>query len=298
LVTASTWSAEAVGHVSGAGAVDPEDPRFVRVAVVVSDADAVGGVLAKEIGREVSAGYLADYDPTPGTTPEGEPYDGIQRRIRYNHLALLRAGQGRAGPDVRILLDAADPATIPDMTMIKIDGLEVVQGSAEHVRALEARAERERQRADSLEANAKRDAHVRASMIATLRTMTGDPRRLDAADPAAAATSTEDVMASILKMAAPEFDTAGKSSDYLLGAVAMLVATGGAKAPSPPAPAADAKPPAPTPDPARSPSQADVARDSIEALRHGPAPRTDSEDDPIAAALAERKARANKKGGA
>jgi len=50
--------------------------------------------------KELSIGYVSRYDMTPGIF-DGEPYDGVQRDLRGNHLALVR--EGRAGKDVRVL---------------------------------------------------------------------------------------------------------------------------------------------------------------------------------------------------
>lgn len=50
----------------------------------------------------LSAGYVCDYDETPGVW-NGEPYDAIQRNIRYNHIALVETA--RAGPEARITMD-------------------------------------------------------------------------------------------------------------------------------------------------------------------------------------------------
>ena len=117
---------------------------FVEVALVVTDADTIEKVKRKE-ATEVSAGYKVDFDPTPGITPEGEEYAGIQRNIRVNHIAIVP--RGRAGPEVRLLLDridAADAVAEPDqdlrttsaapqprnpespvMATVKLDGLEI-----------------------------------------------------------------------------------------------------------------------------------------------------------------------------
>jgi hypothetical protein len=89
------------------------DNGFVCAVVTVTDKEAIEEVMRGDV-REVSAGYRVDYDPTPGTTPTGEHYDGIQRNIRGNHIALVR--RGRAGPEVKLHLDrqdAADPQLIP-----------------------------------------------------------------------------------------------------------------------------------------------------------------------------------------
>jgi hypothetical protein len=50
--------------------------------------------------RELSLGYYAKIDWTPGETPKGEAYDGVQRDIRINHLAVVDSA--RAGPTCRI----------------------------------------------------------------------------------------------------------------------------------------------------------------------------------------------------
>jgi hypothetical protein len=112
---------------------------FVEVALVVTDADSVERIKRKE-ATEVSAGYKVDFDPTPGFTPEGESYDGVQRNIRVNHIAIVP--RGRAGPEVRLLLDRMDaadavaeheddsvspinPTASPLMATVKLDGLEI-----------------------------------------------------------------------------------------------------------------------------------------------------------------------------
>jgi hypothetical protein len=51
--------------------------------------------------KELSNGYRADLDLTPGTTPDGIAYHAVQRRIRGNHIALV--DMGRCGPACRIM---------------------------------------------------------------------------------------------------------------------------------------------------------------------------------------------------
>ncbi len=60
------------------------------------------GIDAIESGkqRELSCGYRYVCDLTPGTSPEGEKYDGRMTQIVANHIALVEAG--RAGPDVMV----------------------------------------------------------------------------------------------------------------------------------------------------------------------------------------------------
>ena len=113
---------------------------FVEVALVVTDQETIEKIQRKD-ATEVSAGYRVDYDPTPGFTPEGESYEGVQRNIRVNHIAIVP--RGRAGPEVRLLLDrmdAADAVALPEgstlnyqsskpasptMATVKLDGLEI-----------------------------------------------------------------------------------------------------------------------------------------------------------------------------
>jgi len=113
---------------------------FVEVALVVTDDDAIEKIKRND-ASEVSAGYKVDFDPTPGVTPEGEEYAGVQRNIRVNHIAIVP--RGRAGPEVRLLLDRMDAAgavaspaeqemapqssstASPVMATVKLDGLEI-----------------------------------------------------------------------------------------------------------------------------------------------------------------------------
>ena len=80
------------------------DGDFVSCEVRIQDADAIKDV---EDGRlcEVSCGYTCRLDNTPGVY-NGEPYDCIQRHIRYNHAAIGPKGWGRAGSEVRLRMDA------------------------------------------------------------------------------------------------------------------------------------------------------------------------------------------------
>jgi len=119
---------------------------FVEVALLVTDKKSITNIQNKDSADhavEVSAGYRVDYDPTPGKTPSGEAYDGVQRNIRVNHIAIVP--KGRAGPEVRLLLDEMDSASavsfdqelldppesvtpaIPAMSTvrIKLDGVDV-----------------------------------------------------------------------------------------------------------------------------------------------------------------------------
>ena len=114
---------------------------FVEVALTITDQDAIDKIQRGD-ARQVSAGYNVDFDPTPGNTPEGEEYSGVQRNIRVNHIAVVPVG--RAGPEVKLLMDRMDsadavaydpepgtpaqqstPTASPSMASVKFDGLEI-----------------------------------------------------------------------------------------------------------------------------------------------------------------------------
>jgi uncharacterized protein len=90
------------------------DGAFVRAELVVKRADAIEAVRAKK-RVELSCGYHCDFDATPGVTPTGERYDGVQRNIRYNHVALLPAGTARGGSECAMRLDANDAVLVDEL---------------------------------------------------------------------------------------------------------------------------------------------------------------------------------------
>lgn len=63
---------------------------------------------AVDLGKkELSVGYSVELEEKSGITEDGEPYDVIQRNIKPNHLAIVKAG--RAGnAALNINMDAAD----------------------------------------------------------------------------------------------------------------------------------------------------------------------------------------------
>ena len=131
LLDSKTTKLHQVGH---AGSHVRFSDGFVEVALVITDQDAIDAVQRGD-AQEVSAGYRVDYDPTPGVTPDGESYDGIQRNIKVNHIALV--ARARAGREARLLLDSCDrndavadiepPSNSPVslMARITLDGLDI-----------------------------------------------------------------------------------------------------------------------------------------------------------------------------
>ena len=131
LLDTETTKLHQVGH---AGSHVRFTDGFVEVAWVITDQKAIDSIQRGD-SQEVSAGYRVDYDPTPGVTPDGEAYDGIQRNIKVNHIALVN--RGRAGREARLLLDSCDrndavadveqPSNSPvtSMARINLDGLDI-----------------------------------------------------------------------------------------------------------------------------------------------------------------------------
>lgn len=73
--------------------------------------------------RELSCGYNLDLDETPGTTPDGQHYDAVQRNIRYNHVAVVakgRAGVARLNMDGDQIDEEYDEGGNPTMNMTKV----------------------------------------------------------------------------------------------------------------------------------------------------------------------------------
>ena len=108
--------------------------------------------------RELSCGYTLDLDETPGTTPEGEHYDAIQRNIVYNHLAICnhgRAGVARLNVDGEQVIDDEDNSKeeqkMAEMTKVRLDS------GIEYDCAPEVKVEIEKMRKDSAEMKKEAD---------------------------------------------------------------------------------------------------------------------------------------------
>jgi len=84
-----------------------KDGRFVSAPLVIQDAAMIAAVENGE-RRELSCGYTCHLDWQTGEF-EGERYDAIQRGIIANHVALGPRGWGRAGPEVALRMDGANP---------------------------------------------------------------------------------------------------------------------------------------------------------------------------------------------
>ena len=75
------------------------DGTYLTNGLSVWDNSAIAGIETEE-QKELSSSYQYVADMTPGTTPDGEEYDGVMRDIVGNHVALVETG--RAGSDVLV----------------------------------------------------------------------------------------------------------------------------------------------------------------------------------------------------
>lgn len=139
-----------------------QDGEAIRADIVIYNLDTDA--------RELSCGYRLDLDETPGTTPDGQHYDAIQRNIRYNHLAIVpagRAGIARLNMDGEQEIDGesheekigagtkktGDEKRMDNMTKIRLDGgLEYEAAPEVGVYVDKLRAENEQLRKDAADA--------------------------------------------------------------------------------------------------------------------------------------------------
>lgn len=80
-----------------------EDAGYMIGNITLTDAAAIAAFNSGK--KELSNGYRSDIDWTAGIAPDGTTYDGIQRNIRGNHIAMVDAG--RCGPACRIIDEKA-----------------------------------------------------------------------------------------------------------------------------------------------------------------------------------------------
>jgi hypothetical protein len=183
-----------------------------------------------ETGRatQISLGYYCDVEETPGIY-DGQHYDSIQRNIRGNHVAIVP--QGRAGPEVRVRMDAGDarqafttdnteapPAPVKETPMtfpihldgIKFDGTEqlgqaIQKMQAQHADALKKLTdERDTAKTELAKAQAKADAAAdELKKLEAARKDAEDPKRLQTVVAARVA---------LERQAAPHLDAADRKA--------------------------------------------------------------------------------------
>lgn len=180
LVTPETWKKAALGHAREAR----RDGDFVEGELVVQDKETLDAIDRGD-RTELSCGYSCRIDKTSGEY-KGEPYDVVQRDIRYNHVALCPPNRGRAGPEVRLRLDSDNNPASPwgvahldqgdtDMKTIRLDGKDYEIGSEAHLAKLD-----EMNKAAVAEVQAKLDAKAADAATAATAKLAAEKARDEA----------------------------------------------------------------------------------------------------------------------
>ncbi len=114
---------DSVGNVAGAPYYDNES-GMLKADILITNKKARERITKYGLTNkliEQSAAYTNKIDWTSGVAPDGTEYDGVQRDLSYNHIALLEKGKGRAGEDVRIL-NQSEKKTMSEFTGVMIEG--------------------------------------------------------------------------------------------------------------------------------------------------------------------------------
>lgn len=93
-VTADNWTELAKGEVRDVA----RSGDLMTGTLLIKAKDAIEALQSGK--AQLSNGYTFELDMTPGTTADGRAYDGVQRNIRGNHVALVDAA--RCGSACRI----------------------------------------------------------------------------------------------------------------------------------------------------------------------------------------------------
>lgn len=142
IVNSDTVRDLAIGTILSSGY--QKDETNIACDIVIHNLSAIGEK------RGLSLGYRVDIEEAPGTTPDGQQYDVIQRNIRINHLAVV--DRARAGAKARLNLDGDEIIEGVETKMkIKIDSVdfEVDEKIANYVNSLQSKEENARVKLDT-----------------------------------------------------------------------------------------------------------------------------------------------------
>lgn len=142
-VDASNWTKLSKGFARNI----QRDGMFLTAELIVTDKAVIEKVNRGKV--QISNGYTADYDWTPGTTPEGEAYDAQQKNIRGNHVAIVDAA--RCGPACRVGDHQPTGAKPMAVKKVTIDGIpfEMEEAAAAAVEKLVADRDAHKQARDA-----------------------------------------------------------------------------------------------------------------------------------------------------
>ncbi|MBL4769545.1 MAG: DUF2213 domain-containing protein [Rhodobacteraceae bacterium] len=135
-----------VGQVAGTPQVSD---GFLMGELVITDAATIAAIMKREL-VDVSSAYNAVFDLTP---TDGSLCHGLQRKLRYNHIALLEPGDGRAGSDVRVLNKGSLPK-MADLTSVRLGNGQPINIETASLHVFNAAAdEAEKEKTENAEAS-------------------------------------------------------------------------------------------------------------------------------------------------
>ena len=208
-----------VGH---AGPSVVRDGSFSKTELYIIDSKSISDIESGKV--ELSNGYTADIDWTPGVSPDGEQYDAVQRNIKGNHIAIVE--RGRAGRDCRVADQLPNVGDSLAMAKITIDGVdyEVSDQAAQAVGKLHTRLSDAEMSAEEIEKEkkAKEDEAEEAKKAAEKTTDSLKAKLDDAASKVPTADALDKLVAARTELVdkvrqiLPEIEWKGKDNDSLM----------------------------------------------------------------------------------
>ena len=160
--------------------------------------------------QQISCGYHADMDPTPGITPDGISYDAVQRNIRGNHVAIVDIG--RAGPNAKIRMDSGTLVTATHKDDNTMDLTQALQRIAElTVENLTDKARADKAEADLSAAVTRADTAEAAADVAKTDLEKAEKAKTDAAEKRDADINEAVELRTVASALVPDKDKAGPS---------------------------------------------------------------------------------------
>lgn len=210
-----------------------KDGKFIRATLAVTDAETIQAITDGK--TQLSCGYSADVIKKSGISPDGEIYDAIQTNILYNHVAIV--DRGRAGPEVRIRLDAAEmvsdsdqiskakdsTVTLEQALLAKAEADKRADAAEQNLKTEKARADKAEGERDALQAQAAKAEKERNDAVASIKGAVKARAKLErdalAAAPKLDVADLEDqeIMIAVIKTVDGDDVDPKASIDYLRG---------------------------------------------------------------------------------
>lgn len=207
-VTADNWSELAKGEVRDV----TRSGDLMTGTLLIKAKDAIDALQEGKV--QLSNGYTFELDMTPGQTADGRTYDGVQRNIRGNHVALVDAA--RCGSACRIAdsQHQSKGRTMPDAKRkVTVDGipLEVEDTAAGVIETLAKQRNEARDALAALQPTAAKAAELQTALDKANSDI--ELLKKDVITPAARDAMVADwsVMLATAKRLVPEITTDGKT---------------------------------------------------------------------------------------